>query len=90
MPDWMDVGHGVKPAAERIRDFVLANGDWYGSRAELTDDVRLLNAVLDSIGVVQLVSLIESEFGVFVGNDDLDPANFATIGAVVSFIEGKR
>jgi acyl carrier protein len=85
-----DPMEGHPSPAERIRAFVLENGEWYGSRAELTDDVPLLNNVLDSVGVAELVSLIESELGVEVENADLDSANFETIGAVVAFIEGKR
>ncbi len=80
----------MEGTADRIRDFVLETSDWPGGRAELTDDLPLLNNVLDSIGVIELVSFLESELGVEVDDDELDPANFSTIGAVVAFIDGKR
>lgn len=72
--------------AEQIRDFAIDNGDWHGTREELTGEVPLLNNVLDSVGLVELVSLIEHDFGIEVGADDLEPANFATIDTVVAFI----
>lgn len=42
---------------------------------------------IDSIMVLQLVVYIEEEFGVLVPEEDVDPAVFETVGAMVSFIE---
>jgi len=84
------MGMDREAVAERIRDFVIETGDWPKPREALTLDVPLLNHVIDSIGVISLVSLIESEFGVTVDDNDLAPANFATIGSVVAFVERRR
>jgi acyl carrier protein len=80
----------MNEVAERVRDFVLEHGEWYGSREELTGEVPLLNNALDSIGVADLVAMLESEFAIEVGDDDLDPANFATIDVVAAFVVRKQ
>jgi acyl carrier protein len=74
----------------RIREFVLEEGAWHRGPDELTDDVPLLTGVLNSIAIVDLVALLESEFGIVVENDDLDPENFSSIHAIVAFVERKR
>lgn len=45
---------------------------------------------IDSIMVLQLVIYIEEEFGVVVPEEDVDPAVFQTVGAMVTFIEELR
>ena len=77
----------MSETAERIRDFLLERDGCLGSRAELTDDLPLLNDLLDSLAVLDLVLMIESEFLVEVADDDLEPANFATIANIVAFID---
>jgi acyl carrier protein len=80
----------VEVTGARIREFVLEEGAWHRGRHELTDEAPLLTGVLDSIAIVDLVALLESEFGIVVDNDDLDPENFASIHAIVGFVERKR
>jgi acyl carrier protein len=74
----------------RIREFVLEEGAWHRERDELTDEAPLLTGVLNSIAIVDLVALLESEFGIVVENDDLDPENFSSIHAIAAFVERKR
>ena len=45
---------------------------------------------IDSIMVLQLVIYIEDEFGVVVPEEDVDPAVFQTVGAMITFIEELR
>ena len=80
----VDVGH--EAVRQRLRRFLVEELDWRGASAGLTDETPLLNNVLDSLGIVELVELIESEFGVPVGDDDLTTENFGTVGGLVAFI----
>jgi acyl carrier protein len=53
--------------------------------------MELLEAsVLDSMGIFQLVSYIESEFGVEVRDEDLVPERFNTINDIVALVESLR
>jgi len=45
--------------------------------------------LLDSQGVLEVVSFIEQRFSVVVADDDLVPANFQTIAQIAGFIERK-
>lgn len=68
---------------ERLRGFIVAELGWTGAAGELTDDYPLIdNDVLDSLGIFQVVTFLEEDLGVTVADEDLVPANFATIGAI--------
>jgi acyl carrier protein len=71
---------------ERLRDFVLAEGDWYGTRGELTDDVSILGNVIDSVALVTLVAMLEDDFGIEIGEQDLTWENFGTIARIAGFV----
>ena len=77
--------------ADALRGFI--SRDLPGGRpvAELTDDLPLIREhVIDSLGIFQLVSFVEDEFGVEIPDDEVVLENFETIAALVRFIERKR
>jgi acyl carrier protein len=54
-------------------------------------DYRLLESgLLDSLGIQELTSFIEDEFGVRVLNEDLVPENFVTIESLARMVQHKR
>jgi acyl carrier protein len=76
---------------ESLRDFIVEDLGWGGDPAQLTGDYDLLeNGVIDSIGVFQLVSLIEERLGVEVPDDDLVPENFASVAALARMVDAHR
>jgi acyl carrier protein len=46
--------------------------------------------VVDSVGLHQLVGFVESKFGIQVDPQELVPDNFASLSALVAFIEQKK
>ncbi len=54
------------------------------------DDSFLANGVIDSLGVMQLVNFVESEYGVGVADTDLVPENFDSIARVAAYVERMR
>ena len=54
-------------------------------------DTPLLGGVpeLDSMAVVAVITEIEERFGFTVEDDDIDGTTFATVGALVAFVESK-
>ena len=57
---------------------------------ELTDTFPLIdNEVLDSMGIFQLVELLEDRYDVVIDDGELVPENFATISAIVSLVRAK-
>ena len=77
--------------ADALREFIsraLPGGRPVG---ELTDDLPLIEErVIDSLGIFQLVSFIESDLGVEIGDDEVVRENFETIGALAAFIDARR
>ncbi|MGH2793670.1 MAG: acyl carrier protein [Actinomycetota bacterium] len=45
--------------------------------------------VIDSLGMLSIVTFIESEFGIEIGDDELVPDNFETLGSMVKLVESK-
>jgi acyl carrier protein len=76
--------------AEQIRDFLIEDLHFTGTRSELAGDFPLIeNHVIDSMGLLRLVAWLESTFAVEIADVEVVPANFGTIDAIVSLLEGK-
>lgn len=75
---------------EALRESIVNDLRWDGGRELLTTDYPLIeNHVLDSLGLFTLVSFVEEQFGVEVGDEELVPENFGTLGSITAFIERK-
>lgn len=76
---------------EALREFIVSELHWNGNKEVLTPDYHLIeNGVVDSLGLFMLVSFLEEQFGVEILDEELVPENFATIGALMKFIERKQ
>lgn len=79
-------------STERIvRQFVDDNL-LYGDASRLVDnDASLLNAgIIDSTGVLQLVTFLEQEFSIKVEDQEVVPANMDSISRLVRFVHSKQ
>ncbi len=54
------------------------------------EDSFLGTGIIDSLGVLQLVSFVETEFGFKVTDADLVPENFDSVARVAQYIESKK
>jgi len=54
------------------------------------EESLLETGVVDSLGILRLVTFIEERFGVVIGDVDVVPENFETIKAMESLIERRR
>ncbi len=72
--------------AARIRAFV---GEAFYVE-EFSDDESLVRSgIVDSTGVLELVSFLEAEFGIPVGEDELVPENLDSVARAAAFVERK-
>jgi acyl carrier protein len=77
--------------AERVRDFLIDEAHWDGSRAELTDDLPLIETqVIDSMLLLRLVEWLESEYEISIGDADIVPSNFGSIERISQLVAAKR
>jgi acyl carrier protein len=59
--------------------------------AGVGDSDSLLEAgILDSLGVLALVSFIQQRYGVLVTDDEMMPENFDSLDAIVRFVTTKQ
>ena len=76
---------------ERIKDVMENNLQWSGSWAEVDEDYPLLEKqVVDSLGMITLISLLEEEFDLKIDDGEVVPNNFRTIGQIARLVESKR
>jgi acyl carrier protein len=80
----------VAQPTEQIRDFLCAEANWEGARAELTDDLPLIDGqVIDSMMLLRLVAWLTSEYQIAIDDADVVPSNFGTIERIASLVEAK-
>jgi acyl carrier protein len=75
----------------RVRGFIQENFLYMHSDFQLADDDRLLEkGVMDSMSIVEMISFIETEFGVQANEDEISEANFGSLSGIARFIGDKR
>lgn len=76
---------------DRIRQFIVEQIGFEGDPGELTSDYPLLEkGVVDSAGIFQLISFVETEYGIEVEDEELVPEHFGTLGGLSNLVESKR
>ena len=58
--------------------------------SSFTEEDDLLDAGLDSMGIMRLVLFIEEELGVSLPDEEIEPDNIQTLAAIVRWIERHR
>ncbi len=72
-----------------IRRFMTAN--FYVADDGLTDDASLLGCgVVDSTGVLEVVTFLETTFGLVIEDAEMLPENLDSITRIAAFVERKR
>lgn len=75
----------------KIREYIGANlmmGQDVSTLA--VDDSFLDNGIIDSTGVLELISFLEDGFGIQVLDQEMTPANLDSIGNLMRFIASKK
>ena len=72
-----------------IRGFIIENF-LFGNADGLKDDTSFLEeGVIDSTGVLELVTFLEEDFGITVEDEELIPENLDSINNVNAYLERK-
>jgi len=75
----------------QIRNYIVSNFLYGDSNIKLDNDQSLLDSgIIDSTGVLELVSFIEEDFDIKINDDELVPENLDSIINITQFIEQKR
>lgn len=74
-----------------IREFIVNELHWDEERGKLTAEYPLIeNHVVDSMGLLMLVSFVEEQFGIQLTDEELTPSHFGTIGSIAGLVDRKR
>ncbi len=74
-----------------IRGFIIENFLFGDDSRPFGDNLSLIdNDMVDSTGILELVSFIEERYGVRVADADIVPANLDTIDNIAAFIARKQ
>ena len=58
-----------------------------GQNGDLSYDQSLLESgAIDSVGIFELVTFLENEFGITIGDEQIVPGNFETVNAIAAFV----
>jgi acyl carrier protein len=74
---------------EQIRNFIVSNF-LFGQAGNLKDDTSFLGqGIIDSTGVLELATHLESSYGIKVKDEELVPENLDSINAVSAYVQKK-
>jgi acyl carrier protein len=76
---------------QSIRRFVETSFLFREGRQGLADHESLLGAgLIDSTGILELVSYLEAEFGIVVQDEEIVPENLDSVGQIAAYVDHKR
>ena len=74
---------------ETVRKFVVDNF-LFGDGQQLHKDTSFLeNGIIDSTGVLELITFLEETYGINIADDELVPENLDSLQNVTRFVERK-
>jgi acyl carrier protein len=84
-------GAAPMTTVDRLKRILRDALDLAGRADTLTQASGLLGAIpeLDSMAVVTVLTMIEDEFGITVGDDEVSAAVFETLGTLATFVDEK-
>ncbi len=75
---------------QRVRQFILDNF-YISNPAEITDDTLLVsNGYVDSTGMLEVISFLETEFGIQISDQETTPENLESVKRISDFIARKK
>ena len=76
---------------QSIREFIETSFLFREGRQRLADDESLLGAgLINSTGILELVSYLEIEFGIVVQDEEIVPENLDSVGQIAAYVDMKH
>lgn len=74
---------------EEIRKFLVKHRA--SGSGEITADASLLEqGVIDSVTMVDLITFLESRYGIHIDDEEMTPENFDSLNAIVALVSSKQ
>lgn len=76
---------------DKIRAYILENFLFTDDQSELSNsDSFLEKGIVDSTGILEIVTFIEDEFKIKVDDDEMVPENLDSVNCIVNFLDSKK
>ncbi len=76
---------------QKVREYLVENFLFGDTDTVLENDQSLIDSgVIDSTGVLELITFLESEFDITVEDDEVLPENLDSIDNIAAYIQRKR
>lgn len=72
-----------------IRTFIMDKFPQAKSKRVGDSEDLLQGGLIDSLGILEVVSFLERQFGIVVDDEELTPEHFKSIDALTAFADGK-
>ncbi len=74
---------------ETVHEFIVENF-LFGDGEQLTNETSFLDSgIIDSTGILELITFLEETYNINIGDDELIPENLDRLNSVEKFIELK-
>jgi len=81
----------VDTYAAAIKAFIVSNFLFGKDGGALADDQSFLESgIVDSTGMLELVTFVEEQYGIKIGDDELVPENLDSLRRISTFVARKR
>jgi len=75
---------------DRIREFVMGKFPLARKRGIKDGDALLESGIVDSMGMLEIVSFIENRFNFQILDEELVPENFRSIERLIAFVHDRK
>ena len=79
-----------EPIRTKVRAFLVERFPAMAARKVGDSDSLLDSGIIDSLGILDLATFVEREFGVTLTDEELVPENFDSLDALSSFLDRKK
>jgi len=76
-----------KDVCPRLRVFILQKFPLARKRKVANDENLLESGIIDSLGVLEIVTFLQQEFSLTVADEDLTPEHFQSIECIARYVE---
>lgn len=81
----------ARDVKQAVRDFIETSFLFREGRDRLADGESLLAAgLIDSTGILELVSFIESEFSIAMEDEEIVPDNLDSVDQIAAYVQRKQ
>lgn len=76
---------------KKVRNYILENYLFTNDESMLRNDESFLDkGIIDSTGILEVISFLEEQFGIKVEDSEMMPENLDSVNNIVAFVNAKQ